>query len=195
MLAPDARAVLLDELRPPVGFTVDAAIATTFTLDLAAALFPPLAFAAFQLRGTPDPVAALEAVRTCADRVDIFCQAGQIAVPAQASDLMAFLEPMIHEVRRPRGGHVFHPKVWLLRYRGGDNAEWFRLLCMTRNLTGDHAWDAVLRLDGHPSGGAKATNRPLVELIRALPGLARQPLPADRVARIQQLAEDVRRVE
>src|SRR5689334_2571260 len=118
MLAPDARAVLLDQLRPPVGCRLDAAVATTFTLDLAAALVPPLAFASFEMRGTPDPVAALEAVRSCTDRVDIFCQAGQVAVPAQASDLMAYLEPMVHEVRRPRPGHLFHPKIWLLRYRG-----------------------------------------------------------------------------
>jgi hypothetical protein len=117
MLAPDARVILLDQLRPPVGYTLDAAVATTFTLDLSAALVPPLAFASFELSGTPDPVAALEAVRSCTDRVDIFCQAGQITVPSQASDLMAFLEPMVHEVRRPRPGHLFHPKLWLLRYR------------------------------------------------------------------------------
>src|SRR5947207_15373245 len=116
MLAPDARAVLLQQLRAPVGYRLDAAVATTFTLDLAAALVPPLAFATFELNNTPDPIAVMEAVRACTERVDLFCQAGQITVPGQASDLMAFLEPMVHEVRRPRPGHLFHPKLWLLRY-------------------------------------------------------------------------------
>ena len=127
MLAPDARVVLLEQLRPPVGYTMDAAVATTFTLDLSAALIPPLAFASFELSGAPDPVAALEAVRACADRLDVFCQAGQMAVPSQPSDLMAFLEPMVHEVRRPRPGHLFHPKVWLLRYRNPSGDVGYRL--------------------------------------------------------------------
>ena len=89
MLAPDSRVVLLDQLRPPVGYTVDAAVATTFTLDLSAALIPPLAFASFAMSGTPDPVAALEAVRNCADRLDIFAQAGQLTVPRQPSALQS----------------------------------------------------------------------------------------------------------
>lgn len=194
MLAPDTRMVLLEQLRPPVGYSMDAAVATTFTLDLSAALIPPLAFASFGLSGTPDPVAALEAVRACADRVDIFCQAGQMAVPGQPSDLMAFLEPMVHEVRRPRPGHLFHPKVWLLRYRAPGEPDRYRLLCLTRNLTHDHSWDVAVRLDGVIGGGPKAANRPLAELVRALPGLAVTPLPADRLGRIARLAADARLV-
>ena len=194
MLAPDARVVLLDQLRPPVGYTMDAAVATTFTLDLSAALIPPLAFASFELSGTPDPVAALEAVRACADRLDVFCQAGQMAVPGQSSDLMAFLEPMVHEVRRPRPGHLFHPKVWLLRYRNPGADDRYRLLCLTRNLTHDHSWDVALRLDGAVRGGPKAANRPLAEFIRALPGLTTTPVAKDRRDRIAGLAADARRI-
>lgn len=194
MLAPDARVVLLDQLRPPVGYTMDAAVATTFTLDLSAALVPPLAFASFELSGTTDPVAALEAVRGCADRLDVFCQSGQVAVPSQASELVAFLEPMVHEVRRPRPGHLFHPKVWLLRYRAPGETDRYRLLCLTRNLTNDHSWDAALRLDGVTSGGPKAANRPLAEFIRSLPRFATTPLSADRRDRILGLAADARRV-
>ena len=195
MLAPDARMVLLDQLRPPVGYTMDAAVATTFTLDLSAALIPPLAFASFGLSATPDPVAALEAVRACADRVDVFCQAGQMTLPSRLSDLMAFLEPMVHEVRRPRPGHLFHPKIWLLRYRAPGEPDRYRLLCLTRNLTHDHSWDAALCLDGSIRGRPKAANRPLAELIRALPGLAVTPIAEDRGDRIAALAADARRIE
>ena len=116
MLAPDSRALLLESLRPPLGHRLDAAVATTFTLDFTAALVAPLAFAAHEVRASTDPMAILEAVRSSADRVDVFCQAGQVSVPLQPSDLMAFLEPMIHRVRRPRPGYLFHPKVWVLRY-------------------------------------------------------------------------------
>jgi hypothetical protein len=194
MLAPDARAVLLDQLRPPLGYRLDSAVATTFTLDLTAALIPPLAFAAFEARSTPDQIALMEAVRSCTDRVDLFCQAGQISIPQQASDLMAFLEPMVHEVRRPRPGYLFHPKLWLLRY-SSDTDTAYRLLCLTRNLTTDHSWDAVLRLDGVATNRPAAANRPLADLVRALPAMARSPLPAKRRERLADFAEDIRRVE
>ncbi|GII25700.1 phospholipase D family protein [Planosporangium mesophilum] len=194
MLAPDSRAVLLEQLRPPLGYRLDRAVATTFTLDLTAALIPPLAFAAFEVRSTPDPVAVMEAVRSCTDRVDVFCQAGQITVPQRASDLMAFLEPMVHEVRRPRPGYLFHPKLWLLRYVS-DTDTAYRLLCLSRNLTNDHSWDAVLRLDGERTNRPAALNRPLADLVRALPTMARSPLPAERRQRLADFAEDIRRIE
>jgi hypothetical protein len=194
MLAPEIRVVLLEQLRPPVGYTLDAAVATTFTLDLSAALIPPLAFAAFSLSSTPDPVTALEAVRSCADRVDIFAQGGELIVPRQPSDLMAFLEPMVHEVRLPRRGRLFHPKVWLLRYRSPDDAPRYRMLCLSRNLTNDHSWDMALRLDGTDAGKRRPANRPLVKFVQALPEFARTPLPQDRRDRVAQLATDVYRV-
>ena len=194
MLAPEIRVVLLEQLRPPVGYTMDAAVATTFTLDLSAALIPPLAFAAFSMSSTPDPVAALEAVRSCADRLDIFAQGGELIVPRQPSDLMAFLEPMVHEVRLPRRGRLFHPKVWLLRYRSPDDAPRYRMLCLTRNLTNDHSWDLALRLDGTDTGKRRPANRPLVRFVQALPDFARTPLPPDRRDRVAQLAADVYRV-
>ena len=195
MLAPDARVVLLDQLRPPYGYRLDAAVATSFTLDLTTAIIPTLAFAAFELHSTPDPIAALEAIRLCADRFDIFCQAGQIRIPSQASDLIAYLEPMIHEVRRPRPGYLFHPKIWFLRYTSPNEADEYRLLCSTRNLTPDRSWDAIVRIDGRRAGSPNAGNRPLSSLIRHLPQLAVSPLGDDRRERIAGLAEDARHIE
>lgn len=141
---------------------------------------------------TDIPVAAREAVRSCTDRVDVFCQAGQITIPGQASDLMAFLEPTVHEVRRPRPGHLFHPKLWLLRYRADSEPDRYRLLCPARDLTHDHSWDIALRLDGMISGGREAAKRPLAELILALPGLATAPLANERRDRIAALAAEAR---
>ncbi|WP_199185328.1 hypothetical protein [Cryobacterium sp. Y50] len=149
MLEPDARAALTEQLRPPAGYELLHAVGTTFTLDLTSALASPLSFAAHRVRESDDPIAILDAVRRAADRVDIFAQAGQIVAPRQASDLVAFLEPMLHPVTARCPGGLFHPKVWILEYgRGSDRA--YRLLCSSRNLTADRSWDMVVRLARYP---------------------------------------------
>ena len=195
MLAPDHRSVLLDLLRPPPEFSLDVAVATTFTLDLEAALVAPLAFASFDTDGPGDPIATLEAVRSASGRFTVFCQAGQVSVPQAASDLFAFAEPVVHEVDRPRAGHLFHSKMWLLRYRGPDDATSIRLLVPTRNLTNDVSWDAVLRLDGTPVGGRDAANRPLADLIRWCCSNTPRGVSPDRLEEIESLIESVRRTE
>ena len=85
MLEPDGRAALTEQLRPPSGFHLRHAVATTFTLDLTTALSIPLAFAAHRVRESQDPIAILDAVRRAADKIDVFVQAGQIFEPRVAS--------------------------------------------------------------------------------------------------------------
>lgn len=193
MLAPDHRSVLLDLLRPPPEFSLDVAVATTFTLDLEAALVAPLAFAAFDTDGPGDPIATLEAVRSVSDRFTVFCQAGEMRVPQAASDLFAFVESVVHEVRRPRAGHLFHPKLWLLRYRGAADETSIRLLVPTRNLTNDASWDAVLRLDGTPAGGPDSANKPLADLVRWCCANTPRGIDPARFTGIESLVESVRR--
>ena len=113
MLAPKDRTLLLEALRPPPGFRLDAAVSTTYSLDLMALLVAPLAFTFFDWEDetgepTRDPNALLEAVRRYADRMDVFCQAGQIAVPSAYRLLFSYLESSVHAVRAPREGGVFH---------------------------------------------------------------------------------------
>lgn len=191
MLEPESRVVLLDQLRPPAGYRLAGAVATSFTLSLTTALIPPLAFATFGARDTSDPLTMLESVRSCADRVDIFCQAGQIATPTQASDLMAFLEPIVHPVTAPRRGFLFHPKVWFLHFEpaSGDGEDRVRLLCGSRNLVDSDAWDATVCLDGAVGPRDERTNGPLRHLLRQLPGMCVTPLARARVERVERLAE------
>ncbi|GAA1941592.1 phospholipase D family protein [Microbacterium aoyamense] len=184
MLEPQSRAALTEQLKPPTGFELVHAVGTTFTLDLATALAVPLSFASHRLSVQDDTLGVLDAIRRAADRIDIFAQAGEISMGAR-SDLVAFLEPMIHPVAVRRG--LFHPKVWFLEYTNGTAIE-YRFICASRNLTADRSWDAVVRLDGKP-GDSEATNRPLVDLLRYLPALAVQDLEDERRARIDALAE------
>ena len=76
MLAPKDRTLLLESLRPPPGFHLDAAVSTTYSLDLMALLVAPLAFTFFDWEGgdgqpTKDPNALLEALRRHVDRIQI----------------------------------------------------------------------------------------------------------------------------
>ena len=180
MLEPDGRAALTEQLRPPSGFQLAHAVATTFTLDLTTALSVPLAFAAHRVRESQDPIAILDAVRRAADKIDVFAQAGQVFEPRVASDLFALLEPMIHPARAPRPNMLFHPKVWVLEYADGD-ARSYRMLCASRNLTNDRSWDLVVRLDGIATDEPTEQSAPLAAFVRALPAMSVQPLPERRV--------------
>lgn len=196
MLEPQTRAALTDMLHPPSGFALSHAVATTFTLDLDAALTVPLSFAAHRVTATDDPIGILDAVRRAADKVDIFAQAGQVGIEIPPSALVAFLEPMVHPVEVERG--IFHPKVWVLEYERGDERV-YRFVCASRNLTADRSWDVVISLDGvpaPPSGRASAReiNEPLKRLLRSLPENCVRPLPRPRRARIEELATRIRDV-
>ncbi|MDE2870045.1 MAG: phospholipase D family protein [Chloroflexota bacterium] len=195
MLAPDSRALLLDSLRPPAGYSLDRAVATTFTLDLETALTVPLAFAGFRLEEQPDPIEVMQSLRGMSERLDIFCQAGAIGASRWPSDLLALLEDVVHPVRRPRPGHIFHPKTWVLRFRDESEEPLYRLLVLSRNLTADRSWDTILWLDGWRARRINQRNAPLVRFVRALPGLTVSPLLPDRQTILGEFAEELRRVE
>ena len=205
MLEPDRRLLLLDALRPPPGMSLESAVGTTFSLDLEALLLAPIAFALFDARlaetGDPertDPLAVMEAVRRHASRIDMFCQAGQIKMPPRDKPVLSLLEDSVHPSSAPSLRHIFHPKVWCLRFKSSDaDDSAFRLLVLSRNLTFDRSWDTIVSVDGSPTGphpDLEAMNRPLADFVRSLPELANRPLPQDRIERIRRLANDLRNV-
>lgn len=199
-LDPENRALYAEILRAPAGHDLDAAVATTYTLDFETALVVPatLAFHAAENRQeTLDtPLALLEGLERLSARIAIFCEAGRIkALPKGANRLTALLEDTITEVTAPRGG-AFHPKLWLLRFVpiGGHGAPRLRLALLSRNLTTDASWDLSLSLDGTVGGDIRDQNAPLVDLVRALPGLASgRPTPDHVATMVASLAEDLSR--
>ena len=203
MLDPRDRSLLLDSLRPPLGYRLDEAIGTSYTLDLLALLTAPLAFTYFDWEdddGQPsaDPLALLEAVRRHSERIHLFCQAGAIKLPPAGRPLIAYLEKNVIEVQSPNSEGIFHPKVWFLRYLPSDETEpiRYRLLCLSRNLTFDRSWDTVLVLDGELTErkNAFARNHPLGNFVRALPKMAVQPVSKKLMKTIAGFEREVRRV-
>ncbi len=202
MLEPANRHHLLESLRPPPGYQFDCAVATTYSLDLLAALTTPLAFTLFDWEdreGRPvyDPMALLEAVRRYADRLSIFCQAGGIAPPRRSHPLFAQLENSIFEVAATDERGVFHPKLWILRFTSSKEHEpvRYRLLCLSRNMTFDRSWDTVLSLEGDVLDRKKniGANRPLADFIKELPLLSLRPLPEKASAQINLIQDELRR--
>lgn len=213
MLEPQSRAALLEALRPPDGFSVSFAIATTFSLDLTALLTAPLAFSMYdglleggQSEAGDDPVAALDpyallkAVREYAERTIVFCQAGRINVSGSHRPLLAYLEGSVVQVAAPTEHGVFHPKLWLLRFTREEDAEVrYRVLCLSRNLTFDRCWDTMLSLDGVYTNrtNAFAENHPLADFVAGLPALATATSRMDKKkqAGVAKLADELRRVK
>jgi hypothetical protein len=200
VLEPDDRRLLLESLRPPLGYELDHAVGTTFTLDLLALLTAPMAFTLFDSEGEDggpptDPVTLLRAVREYGDRVTLFCQGGQIGVPPHDQLLFANLEDSVYQVNLR--GRLFHPKVWLLRFIAPEQPVRYRLLCLSRNLTFDRSWDTVLRLDGELTARKNAfkANHPLGDFFAALAEMPLKPgLPRSRQEKLTQMEREVRRV-
>ena len=197
MLDPNSRSLLVDSLRPPPGYIFSAGLATTYSLDLTTLLSVPLHLA---LRSSDDRnamlqdgVALLEALRRTTDRLSIFCQQGRIYAPNLPHVLYGLLESCVVEVMAPHGG-VFHPKIWVLRFQrpGNSHDVVLRLLVLSRNLTGDRSWDLSLSLDGTPGKRTVTQNRPLADLLAALPDLAASP-PIARIRKdCETLADELR---
>ena len=179
MLSPSNRSLYTDALTPPAGFSLDRAVAATFSMDLSTLLSVPLQLV---LQSTEDrdelmkdPIALYEALQRATRRVHVFAQQGRIQAPRHQHLLYSLLEPMITEVVAPAGG-AFHPKLWLLRFveEQGTDVN-YRLMLPSKNLTTDRAWDAALTLDGIPGEGDDTNGVTIAEFIARLPELAVNP--------------------
>lgn len=200
MLQPTDRLTLIDAMRPPAGFSLDAAMAVTFTLDLRALLAAPAAFALAGADGVTvdgqrqEPIELLHAVRANAGKLTIFSQVGEIAL-APSRRVFGFLERSVIPVRAPRGG-IVHPKVWVLRYvHDADSADdevdrRLRVLVASRNLTFDASWDTVVRLD-EAAGRRGADLSALADLFAGLVDHAEIPIGPEHRGRVESLSAEL----
>jgi hypothetical protein len=200
MLRTDERLLLTEALVPPPGCELDLLVGTTYSLHLSALLAIPLGltFADWEREDgapTADPVAALEAVRRHAERITIFCQAGATAATGQPPLVASWLEDVVVAVKAPFDG-VFHPKVWVARYRSPGAPARYRVICASRNLSFDRCWDTAVVVEGVPAprAGLVPDSDPLADFVAALPALATASVTPERAAAIAQLAGELRRV-
>lgn len=154
-----------EQLTPPDRFVFDAAIATSYSLDLDALLAVPIAMC---FRGTLDgelkgeKLALLEAIGQIKGRLKVFYQKGNISYPPKFNRLYTFLEPCLQAVVPEDGAFSsFHPKLWLLRFvevvEGSKKPNVrYRLIVLSRNLTFDRSWDLAVTLEGK-LGAAKTS--------------------------------------
>ena len=190
MLDPSDRHLLTDALRPPTGYSVDAALATTYTLDLDTLLLAPLAMAAYDhVNDTVDaatPIALLESIRRHAEHTTVLCQAGGVHVPSTYPRLAAFAEGMVAEVEPPPG-RTFHPKIWILRFTNPTGERAHRFVCLSRNLTGDRSWDTVLVCDEDPDAPHTLDAAPIAHWVTDLMSSLVRPLPGPRATMLRDL--------
>lgn len=200
MLDPKDRELYIRALRPPSGYNLERAIATTYTLNLLTLLFVPLSFAKFDLKTKDkileEPISILEAVRRTAGKFHVFCQTGGIKVSNYSHPLFQYLEDMVIQVSTPHPEGTFHPKIWILRFKEQNgNKVLYRFLCLSRNITFDKSWDTILTLEGEVRGRFFARNNPLSDFVKALPKSAKKPLRKSLRDEIADIAEEIRHVD
>ena len=142
--------------------------------------------------GAYEPIELIHALRSHANKITVFSQVGEIALPPSGR-VFAFLERAVIPVDAPRGG-VVHPKVWVLRYEAiGEplnsrpREQRLRVLIASRNLTFDASWDTVVRLD-EARDGAGALLGPVGELFEGLLGTAVDTVSPDHRDRVGSLS-------
>lgn len=181
-----------EQLNPPSGYEFDAAVATSFSLDMDTLLAAPIALCfGDTLEGDikGEKLAILEAFGRLEGKLKVFYQKGNIAKPASYNPLFTLLEPCLESVI-PEGGEFssFHPKLWLLRFVKKDKlgkkqlSVRYRLIVLSRNLTSDRSWDVAVSFEGEikkREAKSDTTNKDWITFILNLLDKASPFAPAD----------------
>ena len=163
-------------LMPPVGYKLERAIGSTYSLDLETLTAVSIALGLIEDTDSElinNPISMLSALQKISDRIVVFCEAGQIKLPSKPNALCLTLEKMVVPVSVPFDKRInrypaFHPKTWLLEYSNEDGDKQYRFVVMSRNMTFDHSWDVACALDGDTSSDGEVSAEPIVELLRFL---------------------------
>lgn len=163
-------------LTPPIGYKLVSAVGTTYSLDLDTLVGICIALGLSENIDNllmKNPIYLLEALRQTSDKVVLFCEAGQIMMPASYSSLYILLEKMVFQVslsNKTESGIYpsFHPKFWLLKYSNDMGHLKYRTIVLSRNLTFDRSWDISVALDGSVEGETAERSEPISDFLRYL---------------------------
>lgn len=197
MLNPDNRTLYLDALKPPVGYELDYAAAASYSLNLTTLIMLPLALSKyrynFDQKEKIDKIQLLEALENNYNKMDVFCQKGQIAIPKNVNILYSFLEDTVIETQVKEGTKAFHPKIWILKFVNDDLEYRYRLLVSSRNITFDKSWDTLLVLEGEKTE-EKAENKELQKFLLFLAESAVEKIDQNRINKLKELALELKNV-
>lgn len=194
MFNPNNRTLYIDALKPPAEFELDYAVSASYSLNLTTLIMLPMALSKyrneFDNQEKIDKIQLLEALENNYDKLDVFCQKGQISVPKNVNILYSFLEDTIIETQIKDGYKAFHPKIWILRYENGSSNYKYRLIVSSRNITFDKSWDSILVLEGKKSS-AITENIELQKLLYFLAEKASEDINQKRIDKILELAKEL----
>ena len=163
-------------LMPPVGFRLERAVGTTYSLDLETLTAVSIALGLIEDTDSElinNPISMLSALQKISDKIVVFCEAGQIKLPTKANALCLTLEKMVVPVTIPFDKKInrypaFHPKTWLLEYCNEDGEKRYRFVVMSRNMTFDHSWDVACSMDGDLTAVGGVESGPIVDFLKFL---------------------------
>lgn len=182
--------ILYNESLLTPGYQVEAAIGTTYSLDLETLLEVPLALG--ELTGNAEqyiqrPYYLLDVINKVSGKFCVYCNAGSIYNPLQKDQsgdmknnallgerIMTLMEDCICQVQ-PEGHKnsfaSFHPKVWMILERRKESEErQLKLMVMSKNLTYATDIDIACVLTGkvmrrHATTAAQEKHQPLLDLL------------------------------
>ena len=163
-------------LLPPVGYRLERAVGTTYSLDLETLTAVTIALGLIEDTDSElinKPISMLSALQKISDRIVVFCEAGQIKLPSKPNALCLTLEKMVVPVSLPFDKHInrypaFHPKTWLLEYSNEDGERQYKFVVMSRNMTFDHSWDVACAINGDVSSLGGIDSKPIVDFLNFL---------------------------
>jgi hypothetical protein len=167
-LSPDNRESLLATLTPPPGYRVEAALGTTYTLDLEALTAALLTLAGFEWPEggeskvpTSKFIGARLALR---ERFRVLFDQGRLSTGRLRPDGIQRANLLDRFLVARQQKSAFHPKVWVVKFVPEEKgaADLYRLLCASRNLTASASWELAVMMEGvgtnqtHQIGNAAA---------------------------------------
>ena len=177
-------------LSPPEGYSLERAIGTTYSLDLHALLALPIAMIyskSMEGNFTYNRYDVLQAIRECSDKVDLFCQKGNIGISSNYNNLLVFMEGCITEVTLQQVNSAFHSKIWVLKYVKGKETI-FRFIALSRNLTFNRSWDVSFYTDGTISKSKNPQSEKLSLFLKSLYDMTGQTLPETFIEEVEQVS-------